>query len=66
MYIKLTDMEGKTIYINADKIMWIALYNTRGYTDASIVYMGEENYVKVSESPDMIVKLIERSENGKS
>ena len=64
MFIKLTDLEGKSIFINADQIMWITPYSARGYIEASIIDMGREAYVKVSESPEMIVKLIERSENG--
>ena len=66
MFIKLTDLEGKSIFINADKIMWITPYSTKGYAEASIVDMGADAYVRVSESPDVIVKLIERRKNGKT
>lgn len=62
MFIKVTDIEGKTAYVNADKIMWIVPYSTKGYIDASIIDMGEA-HIKVSESPDMIMKLIERKSN---
>lgn len=65
MFIKLTDLNGESIFINADKIMWFVPYSTKGHTEASIVFMSADACVKVSESPDMIVKLIERSENGK-
>ena len=65
MFIKLTDLDGRSFYINVDQIMWITPYSTRGDIEASIVDMGREDYVKVIESPDMIMKIIERSENGK-
>ena len=65
MFIKLTDLEGKSIFINANRIMWITPYSTRGHIEASVIYMGADAWVKVSENPDMIAKQIERSENGK-
>ena len=64
MFIKLTDLDGEKVFINVSRIMFIVPYSTRGYTEASTVYMNSDAYMKVSESPDMILKLIERSENG--
>jgi hypothetical protein len=63
MFIKVTDREGETVHINADRIMWIVPYRTKGHTTGSIIDMGSECYIKVCESPDKIVKLIENPEN---
>lgn len=65
MIIKLTGIEGGTVLVNTEKIKFVVPYSTRGYIDASIVDFGEDSHIRVSESPEMIVKLIERSENGK-
>ena len=63
MFIKLTDLDGKKVFINVSRIMFIVTYSTSGHIEASIVYMYADAYMKVSESPDMIMKLIERSKN---
>lgn len=63
MFIKLTGIEGNDIFINVDKIMLIIPFSTRGHIEASIVDMGAGDYTRVSESPDMIMKIIERSKN---
>ncbi len=65
MIIKLTGIEGGTILVNTERIKFVVPYSTRGHIDASIVDFDEDN-IRVSESPEMILKLIERSENGKS
>ena len=64
MFIELTDLAGKKIYVNTDKIMWIAPNSERGYIESSFIAISDEAWVKASESPDMIMKLIERSKNG--
>jgi hypothetical protein len=66
MIIKLTGIEGGTILVNTEIIKFVVPYSTRGHIDASIVDFGEDSHIRVSESPEMILKLIERSENGKS
>lgn len=63
MFIKLTSISGEMIWVNADRIMWIVPYSTKEHKEASIIDMSAEAYTKVRESPDMIVKLIERSGN---
>jgi hypothetical protein len=65
MIIKLTGIESGTILVNTERIKFVVPYSTRGHIDASIVDFGEDSYIRVSESPEMILKLIERSENGK-
>ena len=66
MFIKVTGINGEKFIINTKRIMCIEPYSTRGYIDASIIVFDESNIIKVSESAEMIWKLIERSENGKS
>lgn len=58
MFIKLTNISGERIWVNANKIIWIVPYCTKGHTNASIIDMGNDCYTKVRESPDMIVKII--------
>jgi uncharacterized protein YlzI (FlbEa/FlbD family) len=65
-YIKVKGLNGKGYVINAERIMCIESHSERGYIDASVIVFNENSFIKVSESPDMILKLIERSENGKS
>lgn len=62
MFIKVTGLDGKTAYINADRINCIEPHSQRGYIDASRISFANGDYVITSESPDMIMKLIERSE----
>ena len=66
MFIKVTDIDGGTAYVNVDRIECIEPYRVKGHSDASIIHFGETAYIKTSESPDMIMKLIERNENGVS
>lgn len=63
MFIKVTNFDGKTAYINTDRIHCIESHSQRGYMDASRISFANGDYVLTSESPDMIMKLIERSKN---
>ena len=54
MFIKVTGLNGETLFINPKRIMCIEPYSTRGYIDASIIVFDESNIIKASESPEKI------------
>lgn len=66
MFIKVTCTNGKPFIINTERIMCIEPSSTKKYGNASTIVFNENSFIEVCEDPDMIMNLIERSENGKS
>lgn len=62
MLIKVTGIEGGAYLINPNRIMLIEPYKSRTYKEATTIVFDEANILRVVESFDEILGLIERSD----
>lgn len=64
MLVKVTGVEGGTYLINPDRIALVERYKARSGKDGSTIVFETETFLRVSETLDEILDIVERSENG--
>ena len=65
MLIKVTGIEGGAYLINPNRIMLIEYYESEPNKKITQIIFKPTEFLRVQESFDEILELIERSENGK-
>lgn len=57
-FIKLTDFDGGVVYINTSMVSAIMLHHSNG---SKIKLAMNEDFIKVKESPDEVVKMVKNN-----